>query len=89
MIASQVVVGVIGVTAGRLEKHNNSAVSAMIAFICFNIAFFSVTWGPVAWVVVGEVFPIPIRSRGVGLATSSNWFWNCVSHQIHLPTHYQ
>lgn len=85
MIASQVVVGVIGVTAGRLEKHNNSAVSAMIAFICFNIAFFSVTWGPVAWVVVGEVFPIPIRSRGVGLATSSNWFWNCVSDHHHLP----
>ncbi|PMD58830.1 general substrate transporter [Hyaloscypha bicolor E] len=78
MIASQLIVGVIGVTAGRLEKHNNSAVSAMIAFICFNIAFFSVTWGPVAWVVVGEVFPIPIRSRGVGLATSSNWFWNCI-----------
>jgi MFS family permease len=84
MIVSQVIVGVIGVTAGRLEKHNNSAVSAMIAFICFNIAFFSVTWGPVAWVVVGEVFPIPIRSRGVGLATSSNWFWNCVS-PYHLP----
>ncbi|KAH8790599.1 general substrate transporter [Hyaloscypha finlandica] len=78
MIVSQLIVGVIGVTAGRLEKHNNSAVSAMIAFICFNIAFFSVTWGPVAWVVVGEVFPIPIRSRGVGLATSSNWFWNCI-----------
>jgi MFS family permease len=58
MIVSQLIVGIIGVTAGRLEKHNNSAVSAMIAFICFNIAFFSVTWGPVAWVVVGEVFPI-------------------------------
>jgi sugar porter (SP) family MFS transporter len=84
MIVSQLIVGIIGVTAGRLEKHNNSAVSAMIAFICFNIAFFSVTWGPVAWVVVGEVFPIPIRSRGVGLATSSNWFWNCVS-PYHLP----
>ncbi len=86
MIASPVIVGVIGVTAGRLEKHNNSAVSAMIAFICFNIAFFSVTWGPVASVVVGEVFPIPIRSRGVGLATSSNWFWNCANGQHHLPT---
>jgi len=85
MIVSQLIVGVIGVTAGRLEKHNNSAVSAMIAFICFNIAFFSVTWGPVAWVVVGEVFPIPIRSRGVGLATSSNWFWNCVSPSSCLP----
>lgn len=34
--------------------------------------------GPSAWVVVGEVFPLPIRSRGVGLSTASNWFWNCI-----------
>jgi hypothetical protein len=29
-------------------------------------------------VVIGEIFPLPIRSRGVGLSTSSNWFWNCI-----------
>lgn len=34
--------------------------------------------GPSAWVVVGEVFPLTIRSRGVGLSTASNWFWNCI-----------
>lgn len=28
--------------------------------------------------VIGEVFPLPIRSRGVGLSTASNWFWNCI-----------
>jgi len=79
MIIAQFIVGIIGVTAGRSEKHNNSAVSAMIAFICFNIMFFAATWGPTAWVVIGEIFPLPIRSRGVGLSTASNWFWNCVS----------
>jgi hypothetical protein len=31
-----------------------------------------------AWVVIGEIFPIPIRSRGVALSTASNWFWNCI-----------
>lgn len=80
MIVMQFIVGIVGVTAGRFEKHNNAAVSAMIAFICFNIAFFATTWGPCAWVVIGEIFPLPIRSRGVGLSTASNWFWNCVSH---------
>jgi hypothetical protein len=30
------------------------------------------------WVVIGEIFPIPIRSRGVGLSTASNWLWNCI-----------
>jgi hypothetical protein len=27
---------------------------------------------------IGEIFPLPIRSRGVGLSTASNWFWNCI-----------
>ncbi|MCJ1413819.1 hypothetical protein MMC32_000144 [Xylographa parallela] len=78
MIVAQFIVGIVGVTAGAPQKNNASAVQAMIAFICINIFFFAVTWGPSAWVVVGEIFPIPIRSRGVGLSTASNWFWNCI-----------
>ena len=79
MVVMQFIVGIIGVTAGQESKNNHAAVSAMVAFICFNISFFAATWGPCAWVVIGEIFPIPIRSRGVGISTASNWFWNCVS----------
>ncbi|KAI1214091.1 general substrate transporter [Annulohypoxylon truncatum] len=78
MIISQFIVAAVGVTQGREEVHNNAAVQAMIAFICINIAFFATTWGPTAWVVVGEIFPLPIRSRGVGISTASNWFWNTI-----------
>ena len=87
MIIAQFIVGIIGVTAGKPDKNNHAAVSAMIAFICINIFFFATTWGPSAWVIVGEVFPLPIRSRGVGLSTSSNWFWNCVSLVFHPVRH--
>jgi len=87
MLICEFIVGIIGVTAGKShgtnadgsEKVNTSAVSAMIAFICFYVFFFASTWGPGAWVVVGEIFPLPIRSRGVALSTASNWMWNCVS----------
>lgn len=79
MITMQFIVGIIGVTAGKESNNNDAAVSAMIAFICFNISFFAATWGPCAWVVIGEIFPLPIRSRGVAISTASNWFWNCVS----------
>ncbi|KAK0715041.1 hypothetical protein B0H67DRAFT_490088 [Lasiosphaeris hirsuta] len=78
MILSQFIVACIGVTAGRLEANNGDAVKAMIAFICIYIFFFAITWGPVGWVIVGECFPLPIRSRGVGISTASNWFWNCI-----------
>jgi len=78
MVISQFIVGAIGVSAGQADRHNQPAVSAMIAFICLNIAAFASTWGPSAWIVVGEIFPLAIRSRGVGLSTASNWFWNTI-----------
>jgi MFS family permease len=40
--------------------------------------FFASTWGPAAWVVIGEIFPLPIRAKGVALSTASNWFWNFI-----------
>merc|ERR1712144_8030 len=42
------------------------------------IFFFATTWGPGAWILIGEIFPLPIRSRGVGLSTASNWLWNTI-----------
>ena len=44
--------------------------TGMIAVIAANIyvIFFNVSWGPVMWVMLGEMFPNQIR--GVGLAVS-------------------
>ncbi|THC91479.1 hypothetical protein EYZ11_009062 [Aspergillus tanneri] len=74
MVICQFIVAIIGTVDGG----NNSAVSAEISFICIYIFFFASTWGPGAWVVIGEIYPLPIRSRGVALSTASNWLWNCI-----------
>ncbi|KAL9034699.1 MAG: hypothetical protein Q9214_006928 [Letrouitia sp. 1 TL-2023] len=74
MLVCEFLVAIMGTAA----LGNDSVVRAMIAFICFYIFFFATTWGPGAWVVIGEIFPLPIRSRGVGLSTASNWLWNCI-----------
>ena len=66
-------------TGDPLTVANNiPAVNAQIAFIAIFIFFFATTWGPGAWIVIGEIFPLPIRSRGVALSTSSNWLWNTI-----------
>ncbi|KAK3065021.1 hypothetical protein LTS18_013431 [Coniosporium uncinatum] len=75
MLSCQFIVAIIGTC---VSTSNTSATAAMIAFICLSIFFFASTWGPAAWVVIGETFPLPIRSRGVGLSTASNWLWNCI-----------
>lgn len=77
MVICQFIVAIVGTVDGG----NKSAVSAEISFICIYIFFFASTWGPGAWVVIGEIFPLPIRSRGVALSTASNWLWNCVRHR--------
>ncbi|KAF4972132.1 hypothetical protein FZEAL_9664 [Fusarium zealandicum] len=92
MLICQFLVAIIGVTVGFNHTHptptaddpnkvtadNVSAVNAQIAFIAIFIFFFASTWGPGAWIVIGEIFPLPIRSRGVGLSTASNWLWNTI-----------
>ena len=94
MLICQFIVAIVGVTvgfnkttlnaAGESIANNISAVNAQIAFIAIFIFFFASTWGPGAWIVIGEIFPLPIRSRGVGLSTASNWLWNTVSTIISL-----
>lgn len=80
MVTAQFLVAIIGVAApnAQVVGGNKSAVAAEVSFICINIAIFASTWGPAAWVVIGEIFPLSIRSRGVGLSAASNWFWNCI-----------
>ena len=39
-------------------------------------AFFAATWGPIAWVIIGEIFPLQVRAKAISLSTASNWLWN-------------
>ena len=60
------------------DASSSTANYVLIVFVCFYIFFFASTWGPAAWVVIGEIFQLPIRAKGVALSTASNWFWNCI-----------
>ncbi|MCJ1388111.1 hypothetical protein MMC18_000956 [Xylographa bjoerkii] len=91
MLTCQFIIAIVGVTVGFNKTHtigtgatattvadNTAAVNAQIAFIAIYIFFFAASWGPGAWIVIGEIFPLPIRSRGVALSTASNWLWNTI-----------
>ncbi len=45
----------------------------IVVFLCIYVAFYSFTWAPLTWVLVGEIFPLQIRGRASGLASSFNW----------------
>ena len=66
----------IAIIGSTTSQSNQSAQFAEVALVCFYIAFFASTWGPIAWVVIGEIFPLKIRAKAISLSTASNWAWN-------------
>ncbi|OAA65034.1 high-affinity glucose transporter [Cordyceps fumosorosea ARSEF 2679] len=53
-----------------------SGQKAAVAFVCIYIFFFASTWGPLAWVVTGEIFPLKTRAKSISITTASNWLLN-------------
>lgn len=54
-----------------IDPHANPMM--IVVFLCIYVAFYSFTWAPLTWVLVGEIFPLAIRGRASGLASSVNW----------------
>ncbi|KAF5857260.1 Plasma membrane low glucose sensor [Aspergillus alliaceus] len=60
---------------GNILARDAGAQKAAIAFICLFI-FFAASWGPVAWVVTGEIFPLKTRAKSLSMTTATNWIVN-------------
>ena len=73
MCICEYLVAIIGVT---ISVKNKSGQQALIALVCIYIAAFASTWGPIAWVITGEIFPLNIRAKAMSLSVASNWLWN-------------
>jgi len=73
MCLSEFIVAIAGVA---VPSTNLAGQKVLIAFVCIYIAFFAATWGPIAWVITGEIFPLNVRAKAMSLATASNWAWN-------------
>jgi sugar porter (SP) family MFS transporter len=60
---------------GQPQLDGAAGVIALIAADLFVVAF-AVSWGPVLWVLLGEMFPNRIRSAALGLASGVQWLAN-------------
>ncbi|MBD5785302.1 sugar porter family MFS transporter [Cellulosimicrobium terreum] len=49
-----------------------------IALVAANafVVFFGATWGPLVWVLLGEMFPNRIRAAALGVAAMAQWLAN-------------
>jgi SP family sugar:H+ symporter-like MFS transporter len=71
MCIFHLIVAIVGITTASGVANN-----VLIAFVCLFIAFFAASWGPVAWVVTGEIFPLKVRAKALSITTATNWLFN-------------
>ena len=72
MFVCQYIVAIVGTA----DPSSQVANKVLIAFVCIYIFFFASSWGPVAWVVTGELFPLKARAKCLSMTTASNWLLN-------------
>jgi len=51
---------------------------AALVFIIIYTASFMMSWGPLCWVLISEIFPNTIRGQAVAIAVAAQWISNFV-----------
>ncbi len=83
------IVGSIGmfvgmVALGILSYMELIGVAALIFIIIYS-ASFMMSWGPVCWVLIAEIFPNTIRSKAVAIAVATQWIANYLVSSTFIP----
>jgi len=60
---------------GKLALSDTMGLVALVAANVYVI-FFNMSWGPVMWVMLGEMFPNQIRGSGLAVAGAAQWTSN-------------
>jgi SP family sugar:H+ symporter-like MFS transporter len=60
---------------GKLQLSSSLGTVALVAANLYVI-FFNFSWGPVMWVMLGEMFPNQIRGSALAVAGFAQWFSN-------------
>ena len=79
MAVTLITMSVIFANAALVDgKPNLPGASGVIALIAANlfVVAFGMSWGPVVWVLLGEMFPNRIRAAALGLAAAGQWAAN-------------
>ena len=74
------IVGSLGMAVGALmvalcDSLGIKGVLPVVSVIVYA-AFFMMSWGPICWVLISEIFPNTIRGKAVAIAVAFQWVFN-------------
>ena len=74
------IVGSIGMAVGAFcvafcDEFQVGGILPVLSIIVYA-AFFMMSWGPICWVLIAEIFPNTIRGKAVAIAVAFQWIFN-------------
>jgi SP family xylose:H+ symportor-like MFS transporter len=76
------IIGSVGMAVGMfaigLLAYANIIGMSTLIFIVIYSASFMMSWGPICWVLISEIFPNTIRGKAVAIAVAAQWISNFI-----------
>jgi len=69
---------VLGIAFNQAEVLGSALKWVSVASVVIYIAFFAISLGPIAWLIISEIYPLRIRGIAMSIATFSNWLFNFI-----------
>ena len=83
------IVGSIGMAIGMIAISTLAFLDIIgtttLVFIIIYTASFMMSWGPICWVLISEIFPNKIRSQAVAIAVAAQWAANFFISSTYPP----
>lgn len=83
------ITGSIGMAVGAFGvalTFGNASMSmvCMVSIMVYS-ASFMMSWGPICWVLIAEIFPNTIRGKAVAIAVAFQWIFNWIVSSTFVP----
>lgn len=83
------IIGSIGMAVGALavalcDSFALKGIVPVVSVITYA-AFFMMSWGPICWVLIAEIFPNTIRGKAVAIAVAAQWIFNYIVSSTFPP----
>jgi len=85
MAACHIIVAILTGLFHRSWETHVAAGWVACVFVWIFAMGFGYSWGPCAWILVAEIWPLSVRGKGLSIAASSNWMNNFIVGQV-TPT---
>ncbi|KAF2476773.1 MFS sugar transporter-like protein [Lindgomyces ingoldianus] len=82
MATCHIIIAVITAKNQKDWVHHQSAGWAAVVMVWLFVIHFGYSWGPCAWIVISEIWPLSNRPYGIALGASSNWMNNFIVGQV-------